>query len=128
MGGFSGAPVFVRESIEVPNVVVGGEPIRTHAYGRIYLLGIMHGHWDLARAQSVNESLPEAEPHSGVNMGIAIVTPIDRVEELLESDTLREQRRAIIAERRRLHSERAAHATQERAVRSPQNSAAPPKS
>jgi hypothetical protein len=72
IGGLSGSPVFVnlgpvRETPDRP-------PLTLHR-ATIYLLGVMHGHWDV----------PSPDPLMGtVNMGIAIVSPIKKAVEILE--------------------------------------------
>jgi hypothetical protein len=101
IGGFSGAPVFVRESVPLPAVTLpNGEQVdHPRAYGNFYLLGIMHGHWDLAEG-SLNDALPDVKPGKGVNMGIAIVTPAEKISETLAYDELADERRYIIGKRR----------------------------
>jgi len=57
IGGLSGSPAFVFKS------------------NRYYLLGLMHGHWDIP-PQSKNDAMRVDEDTYGqVNMGIAIVVP-----------------------------------------------------
>lgn len=74
LGGLSGSPVFVRL-----------DPQR--AYNRVatrkyYLLGLVRGHWDARRGADV-----EFGPEAGeVNAGIAIVTPIAELTNLLYQD------------------------------------------
>ena len=60
IGGLSGSPAFVQETI------LGGG-------GKIYLLGLVHGHWDIP-LESENE-MEDIEGGSAINMGIAIVIP-----------------------------------------------------
>lgn len=53
-----------------------------------YLLGIMHGHWD---AQAEDVVVDDGISTEYVNMGIAIVTPITAVLDLLDTPPLSER-------------------------------------
>ena len=75
IGGVSGSPVFVFKS------------------NRYYLLGLMHGHWDIP-PQSKNDAMRVDEDTYGqVNMGIAIVVPAKKILEVLNQSKLVEMRR-----------------------------------
>jgi hypothetical protein len=81
IGGLSGSPVFVREPREV-------------GFGLLRLLGVVHGHWDIP-PEAKNDGLDFAvNVASAVNMGIAIVTPAERILEVLAVDELRDHLRA----------------------------------
>jgi hypothetical protein len=71
MGGLSGSPVFVNLGSvrQTPNL-----PPFTMGRNTLYLLGVMHGHWDTAMDALGNET---------VNMGIAIVPPISKAVDIL---------------------------------------------
>ena len=81
IGGLSGSPVFVRE-----------------ATGMFYLMGLMHGHWDIP-SENKNDVI-NLDANGSVNMGIAIVVPSEKILEVLYCDELVEQRRK--ADERRL--------------------------
>jgi hypothetical protein len=85
IGGLSGSPVFVI--IEVLHARPGGAPIQ----GGIYLLGLIRGHWDY-HSQSAPVDFLDDELRA-VNMGIAIVTPIQEVVQILDGEELKNQRR-----------------------------------
>lgn len=90
IGGLSGSPAFVRETIPL-------------GLGQFFLLGLVHGHWDIP-ADAINDALgPDAADHlARVNMGIAIVVPAKKILEVLNCQELVEIRRlATEAERRR---------------------------
>ena len=83
IGGLSGSPVFVNLGLlRVKGGIV--EVVQMHpsvadrrAVGRIYLLGLMHGHYD--------------EQH--VNMGIGIVVPASRILEVVNQEAILETER-----------------------------------
>jgi len=76
VGGLSGSPVFV--DVGTYQVV---DNVRRYRQGDgpvLYLLGVINGHWDalVENATTVDDGLTSTEY---VNMGIALVTPIDKV-------------------------------------------------
>ena len=77
IGGLSGSPVFVRETVPV-------------GIGSFYLLGLMHGHWEIS-ANRKNDLL--GDELGSVNMGIAIVIPAKKIMEVLNHPDLIEKRR-----------------------------------
>jgi hypothetical protein len=78
IGGLSGSPAFVRETVAI-------------GLGRFYLLGLMHGHWDIPPDKK-NDFLINKEILGTVNMGIAIVVPAKKILETLNSPDLVKQR------------------------------------
>lgn len=74
IGGLSGSPAFVRKTVPLG---VGG----------FYLLGLMHGHWDIP-AKSKNDLLMNDDLFGKVNMGIAIVVPAKKILEVLNHPEL----------------------------------------
>jgi hypothetical protein len=79
IGGLSGSPAFVRET--------GAE-----GAGSFYLLGLMHGHWDVpAKGRS---GMGGMYSKGAVNVGIAIVVPAKKILEVLNQPRLVEIRRA----------------------------------
>jgi hypothetical protein len=73
-GGLSGSPVFVRLD---PGRPYGGVPDGR----RYYLLGVLRGHWNYAGPVQFPQDESDA-----LNMGIAIVTPIADVLDILFSE------------------------------------------
>lgn len=79
IGGLSGSPVFVNLGImrdrggilEVEQIVSQGQRRK----GTIYLLGLIHGHYDTEK-ESINK----------VNMGIAIVVPAAKILEVIDQE------------------------------------------
>lgn len=78
IGGLSGSPVFVEPDI---NLHQGGTLIvRMPGAQAWFLLGIMRGHWDeLMDDDTASEDALHGSKHEAVNMGIAMVIPIDHV-------------------------------------------------
>lgn len=77
IGGLSGSPVFVRNTVNMPGVMAGGKPGQISGLGPLHLLGLMHGHWDLP------VSFSKAEQTEAVNMGVSIVVPAKKILEVL---------------------------------------------
>jgi hypothetical protein len=86
IGGLSGSPVFVRNTVKMPVQTKDGI---THIYGLGdgHLLGLVHGHWDLPL------SFPASEQAEAVNMGVSIVVPAKKILETLNHPELAEMRR-----------------------------------
>ena len=85
IGGLSGSPVFV--------IFHSGRTVRGQtSLGGIEfnLLGLIRGHWDYRKRDSAVDFL--ADDLEQVNMGIAIVTPIQDVMDVLNNAELRQQR------------------------------------
>jgi hypothetical protein len=93
IGGVSGSPAFVRQTI-YGDQLVGGERGEKRfdlaGLGNALLLGLMQGHWDIS-AEDLNEIDPITRP--GVNMGIAIVVPAQKILDILFRSELVDQRR-----------------------------------
>lgn len=85
IGGLSGSPVFVRNTVHIPATKKDGAPALISALGSFHLLGLMHGHWDAP---------PDFSELGGrsVNMGISIVIPAYKILEVLFSEELTAQR------------------------------------
>lgn len=96
IGGLSGAPVFVRETLWLdPETLYRAqdEPRSEKppmlAVGRTFLLGVMRGHWDID-PDTMGAMYPTGKParQGGVNMGIAMVTPATKLKKLLYEPAL----------------------------------------
>jgi hypothetical protein len=93
LGGLSGSPVFVRETIKMQPSSSSGrlfsgkrqlpstEKVMLDAVGRIYFLGSVIGHWDAPTGLDV----PEQEL---VNMGISPIVPAQKIKEILTQPEL----------------------------------------
>lgn len=88
IGGLSGSPAFVRETIPL-------------GIGAFYLLGLMHGHWDIPPSAKNDAVTPDDDGSGAVNMGIAIVIPAKKVMEVIQQPGLVEMRQKADGERRR---------------------------
>jgi hypothetical protein len=91
IGGISGSPVFVRETINIEVTDEQGEKLRLHGNGRVFLMGLVHGHWDVEESRKNNYQVVHNRP-GGVNMGIAIVVPASKILETLNQPGLVEFR------------------------------------
>jgi hypothetical protein len=85
ISGLSGSPVFVQK----PFLTRIGPP---QIAASIYLLGLMHGHFDV---ENLNEDMVagDSAPQSGINTGIGVVIPVEKVIETINHPDLVENRR-----------------------------------
>lgn len=97
IGGLSGSPVFVylggMRNLQGSTVLNAGGP-------RFYLLGLMHGHWDVA-VPGHDELHADALKNEAVNMGIAIVVPASKILETINQEVFLKTRERTIAEQQR---------------------------
>lgn len=91
IGGLSGSPVFVYRG---PASILGGKMLFKWD---VRLLGLMHGHWDLAD-QGSDDFVQDVISQESVNMGIAIVVPVDKIMETLNISELVDQRNQLAAQ------------------------------
>jgi hypothetical protein len=96
-GGFSGAPCFFQRD-DQPTGVKEGVPIRgTHTF----LFGLVSGHFDFYKSAKLRGSIVgTGEVHAPINTGVGIVTPAERIVEVLEMDELSDERERVESERR----------------------------
>jgi hypothetical protein len=76
IGGLSGSPVFVRNTVKTPVEGINGVS-QLYGLGDGHLLGLTHGHWDLP------VSFSAAEQAEAVNMGVSIIVPARKILEVL---------------------------------------------
>jgi hypothetical protein len=95
IGGLSGSPVFVRETI---NLKTGDDEFLS-GLGPIYLLGVIHGHWDIP--PDAKNDIRVVDETGSVNMGVAIVTPASKLLDVINQDELMEARRQAAEDRKR---------------------------
>jgi hypothetical protein len=88
IGGLSGSPVFVH----LPPIYVkdGGVMFRTDGYGQQFLLGLVHGHWDVRQSSQDAIALDNLQSEA-LNMGIAIAVPATKIQALFSQPTLAAQ-------------------------------------
>ncbi len=77
IGGLSGSPVFVRNTVKMPVQTKDGSSAQLSGLGGMHLLGLMHGHWE------VPLSFSDVEQAEAVNMGVSIITPAKKILEVL---------------------------------------------
>lgn len=84
IGGLSGSPVFLNLGV----VRYMDKQVK-HAQGGpiCFLLGLVHGHYDVPSSNIDNSSQGASDPLSSerVNTGIAIVVPIEKIAEVVEA-------------------------------------------
>jgi hypothetical protein len=95
IGGLSGSPVFVRNTVKMQARTDSGSAGYMSGLGRFHLLGLMHGHWDLPVSFSPTE---QAE---AVNMGVSIVVPAKKILETLYHPRLVEMRARFMDDSRK---------------------------
>jgi hypothetical protein len=93
IGGLSGSPVYVYLDAWRPQYHKEVSKFNTsRLLWRIYTLGIVRGHWDLERQdEAVDESLAAKLGNKEIerlNTGIAVVTPIQEVDKILQGEHL----------------------------------------
>lgn len=87
IGGLSGSPVWTVIS---PGRFVGDRVERHRLH--FYLLGLIRGHWPKEEFEIGDVLDDERE---SLNTGIAIVTPIQKVLDILDSEEMRKERRKV---------------------------------
>ncbi len=87
IGGLSGSPVFVRETVvaETARNDEHRSKVMVHSLGSFKLLGLIQGHWDVEESK-INQAYLTHDPKRGVNMGIAKVIPAQNIKELIMND------------------------------------------
>ena len=93
ISGLSGSPVFVRETVVIDDPKTNKTVLGN---GRMKLLGLMHGHWDIDPSD-INKANPiPTNRTKGVNVGIGIVVPAEKIMEVLNHPELQASRNAAI--------------------------------
>lgn len=88
IGGMSGSPVFVRETVVLPvkRSDFEADRVMMHGGGKFKLLGLAKSHWDVQESK-INDPYVQNDPRHGVNMGIAQVVPARKILEVLNEPT-----------------------------------------
>jgi hypothetical protein len=90
IGGLSGSPVFIHWPL-------------VHQIGatQFRLLGLMHGHFDIANLNEDTVVDSAAEASGGINTGIGVVIPVEKILETIDQPELVEMRKKAIKEHRK---------------------------
>jgi hypothetical protein len=93
IGGLSGSPVFVRASIgfDVNARSLSGKrrDLEVHVPGDFYLLGLMHGHWEIdKKRKNSNNITPVEKNEDSINLGIGVVVPARKILEIINHPEL----------------------------------------
>lgn len=81
LGGLSGSPVFVYLT---PSRIINGTH-NLNSYAEFFLLGLLHGHWDLKSATKgveLDQFTPNKE--TNINTGIGIAVPACGILEIIQ--------------------------------------------
>jgi hypothetical protein len=102
IGGISGSPVFVRQTIGIRQSFFKwgtNQLVDAYASGTFFLLGLVHGHWEVD-PESINDPYmwTDERDRRGVNLGIAIVVPAFRILEIFDQRELKEMREMTMRE------------------------------
>jgi hypothetical protein len=89
LGGLSGSPVFVRQTLAIDFGNDDHEKQRSlcGSSSQCLLLGLVHGHWDVREAD-LNEPSFIHDRQRGVNLGVAVVVPSHKILEVLNQPSL----------------------------------------
>jgi hypothetical protein len=88
IGGLSGSPVVAHMA---PLRSLDGKIVETKG-NRFYLLGLMHGHFDI---QNLNEDVvidDAVQAWKGIHTGIGVVVPVEKIIEAVEQPELQKLR------------------------------------
>ena len=97
IGGLSGSPVFVNTA----GARTVGNTIRVGG-GGIFLLGLVHGHWDVSPSET--DTMIVDNRRESVNVGIAIVAPAQKILEVLNHPVFKRARNEAISVRKTQNS------------------------
>lgn len=94
-GGLSGSAVFVSETITLNVDTPPGRepPAEAGIYpfsgtGNFFLLGLVHGHWQVAEEDANANTFRSPAGSPGINLGIAIIVPAEKILETLDQPGL----------------------------------------
>jgi hypothetical protein len=83
IGGMSGSPVFVRPTVEVE---FSKDQKFFGLLPQVSLLGLVHGHWDISPSD-IDKCKPRPQ-RGGVNIGVGVVVPAEKILEVLNHPEL----------------------------------------
>jgi hypothetical protein len=81
IGGLSGSPAFVRNTVKTPMHTAGGKLTAISGLGDSHLLGLVHGHWRIQPPFTTSQA-------EAVNMGVSIIVPAKKILETLYNPEL----------------------------------------
>ncbi|MGH9745206.1 MAG: hypothetical protein ACRD59_03750 [Candidatus Acidiferrales bacterium] len=81
IGGLSGSPAFVRNTVKIPMQIAGGKLTAISGLGNSHLLGLVHGHWRIQPPFTASQA-------EAVNMGVSIIVPAKKILETLYNPEL----------------------------------------
>jgi hypothetical protein len=76
IGGLSGSPAFVRNTVKYPMKTAEGKITAMAGLGDVHLLGLVHGHWRVQPSGTTTQA-------EMVNMGVSIIVPAKKILETL---------------------------------------------
>lgn len=101
LGGLSGSPVFVHEtvSLECTHKTVPGNPkVELLGNGSSWFLGLMNGHWLIREKESNNMEIESVRDSEGsIATGISVVVPAKKILEVINHPELEQQANAAMA-------------------------------
>lgn len=98
MGGISGSPVFVN--IDMVRIAKIRPELKGQFGSVIYLLGLMHGHWDLPVTE-LDQIVEDGGKSKSVNMGIAIVIPTSKILEVIDQSMIKKKEQDAVERERK---------------------------
>jgi hypothetical protein len=100
LGGVSGAPVFVRESVTFPFLIhrkkeaeIDEGTVYPTGSGSFFLLGLNHGHFEIDKNDFNSIYFRNGE----ANIGLSVVVPAVKILEILDRPELKERRDETVA-------------------------------
>jgi hypothetical protein len=100
IGGLSGSPVFIH--LPAIRTIDGKTEIHPdQKVFQLYLLGLMHGHFDIDNLNADVVLDDEKDASSGIHAGIGVVIPVEKITETILQQELTEMRRKIVDEDRK---------------------------
>jgi hypothetical protein len=101
IGGLSGSPVFVRQSLKLQTEIpertsdgkLTGQNLAFYAQSsQVFFLGSMHGHWEIQPEDQNNVQIRAYRNERSVALGIAVVVPAEKILEILNKESFRNGR------------------------------------
>jgi hypothetical protein len=76
---------------------LSGSPVFVNTHGKLFLLGLMHGHFDVPNLTE-DVVVEDADGARGIHTGIGVVIPVEKIIETLNQPELIEERRHAAAD------------------------------
>ena len=94
IGGLSGSPVFAYAG-EMRKMGTATKPVGRKGRPLFYLLGLVHGHFDLSKLE-IDNLIEDSLTNLKINMGIAIVVPTWKILEVINQEVFMKEREMAI--------------------------------